>query len=34
MKVAAKIDASGETFLDQAEVRKAAIRLAPEVVRE
>ena len=34
MKVDAKIDASGETFLDQAEVRKASRRLAPEVVRK
>ena len=34
MKIDAKIDATGEAFVDQAEVRKTSNRLAPETVRE
>jgi fatty acid desaturase len=33
MQVDAKIDATGETFLDQAEARKTTKRLTPDVVR-
>jgi fatty acid desaturase len=34
MKVDAKIDATGETFVDQAETRDTSKRLAPDVVRQ
>jgi len=33
MKVAAKIDASGEAFVDQAEIRKTTSRLPPETIK-